>query len=186
MKKGIITSVALFVVGLAIAVGVNVFLMVRAVGRSSAGVQFAVPGEVVYDAAHAGTYEIDIEIQGLYNGVTHSSSASLPDGAAITVTRVDSGETIPWKPDPGTRTESGATERVGLATFNADSPGEYRISVEGDFPQRVFYVGPGLMGTVMVTLVGGCASGVVGFACVVAGVVVFAVTLSTGAKPKTT
>ncbi|MFI4898859.1 MAG: hypothetical protein ACIARR_13675 [Phycisphaerales bacterium JB059] len=184
MTKKVVLSVAMILLGLAIAIGVSAALFVNVFRKADAGVQFIAPGEVVYDATSDGAHDLWIETRGVFEGQPHSNSG-LPDDATLQITPTDSDQLIPWHESDGTTTDMGATSRRSFATFDAPEARQYVVSVQGDFEPRVFYVGPSVTSAILATVFGSCASLLMGLAFTIGGVVLLIVTLVRGKNAPT-
>ena len=130
---------------------------------------FLTPGRVAIEVAKPGNYLIWHNYRAVFQGRTYSADKSLPDGVRF---RVDgpSGEVVVAGANGATST-MGETVSVAVASFSAQAAGHYVVAVEGEFPARVFSVGPDNLGkafalifagvaTIMLALVAGVGLGV--------------------------
>jgi uncharacterized membrane protein len=107
------------------------------------GVQFLAPGSKTFDLAK-GRYVVWNDHVTVFEGRSYDSSRTLPDGTRITVTDA-SGATVTLRRTSGSTFRVGGTERVSVLEFEVTQPGRYEVTVRGDFPLRVFSVGPNLV-----------------------------------------
>lgn len=149
--------------------------LINATGQ---GQQFPVPGQITYQAPEPGTYMISNEIRGTFNGSFHSSSPNLPGGMNIAVTHDTTGNAVPLHGGMTSSSEIGSTMRESITYFDAPAAGSYTINVSGFTGQRIFHVGPTILGTIMLTIFGSLALMLVGLGLIVGGIILIVVTLS--------
>lgn len=102
--------------------------------------QFPGPGRLIVQAAVPDDYMLWHDYKTVFQGRAYAGDKSLPDGARFRVTGPGGGVLVAGS--NGATASVGETERVAVASFVASVPGRYEIVVEGDFPMRVFSVGP--------------------------------------------
>jgi uncharacterized membrane protein len=98
----------------------------------------------------------------VFEGRSYQSSRELPAGLQVTVTD-GSGASIALRSTSGMSYKGSSTERVAVMQFDVARPGSYEIAVRGDFPPRVFSVGPDQAGAVLWTVLGAISALFVGW-----------------------
>lgn len=118
--------------------------------------QFMTPGRVVIEVAKPGNYLIWHDYRAVFQGRSYLAEKSLPDGVRF---RVDgpNGE-VGVAGANGATSTMGETVSVAVASFSARNPGRYEVSVEGEFPVRVFSVGPDNLAKAFALIFGGVAT----------------------------
>lgn len=115
--------------------------------------QFLAPGSVAVEVAAPGDYLLWHNYRTVFKGRAYSAEKSLPDGVRF---RVDGpGGAVTVSGTHGTTSTIGETESVSVASFPAITPGRYEVAVEGEFPARVFSVGPDNLGKGFALIFGG-------------------------------
>jgi hypothetical protein len=102
-------------------------------------VQFAVPGETNLEVQRPGKYVLWNETQTIFQGQVFSFSPDLPNGMKIELTDLKTSNAIPMTADTSTSMSSSQESRHSVGYFEITEPGKYRVKVDGQFPQRVFY-----------------------------------------------
>jgi uncharacterized membrane protein len=118
-------------------------LIASLVLKYDSGTQFVVPGTRVLDLAK-GTHVIWNDYVTVFEGRAYDSGKQLPGGAHVSVTDA-SGASLALKGTSGSTFRSGSRESVSVLEFEVTKPGRHEIAVRGDFPPRVFSVGPDLV-----------------------------------------
>lgn len=113
--------------------------------KSVLAVEFIIPGQKEFEIQTPGKYVLWNESATIFAGQTFSSSAALPGGMHIQLLELKTMAPVPMTPDLSTTFTSGSTARNSVGTFEITNPGKYRISVDGQFPQRVFYFRESMM-----------------------------------------
>src|SRR5262245_38742191 len=116
------------------------------------GVQFLAPGSKTLDLAQ-GRHVIWNEHVTLFGGRSYDSGKNLPDGTQIIVTD-SGGAALELRRTSGSTFKSSNTERVSVLKFEVTRPGRHEITVRGNFPPRVFSVGPDLVWVVLGSIFG--------------------------------
>jgi uncharacterized membrane protein len=119
------------------------------------GVQFVAPGSATLDLAK-GRHVVWNDHVTVFEGRSYDSSKNLPDGTQFMVTD-GSGAVVALRRTSGSTFKSGGIERVSVLEFEAARPGRYEVTVRGDFPPRVFSVGPDLVWVVLGSIFGAIA-----------------------------
>jgi uncharacterized membrane protein len=116
------------------------------------GVQFVAPGRQAL-SLKAGNHVIWNDHVTVFEGRSFRSPRELPGGLQVTVTD-SSGAGLALRGASGMSYKGMSTERVAFMQFDIARPGHYEIAVRGDFPQRVFSVGPDHAAAVLWTVFG--------------------------------
>jgi uncharacterized membrane protein len=140
-----------------------VVIIIWFVARFDGGARFVVPGSHVITVEKAGKQVIWNDYRTVFQGRSYSASEQLPDGLHIRVTEAATGKDVDIEPDRGASSKTSAAERVSIASFEA-VPGRYTIAVEGNFPPRVFSVGPSFLLQLFGTIALAVAAMFLGFA----------------------
>lgn len=141
----------------------------HAIGLMTDATQFLTPGQVAIEVAKPGDYLIWHDYRAVFQGRTYSVEKSLPDGVHFRVAGPNGDVAVAGA--NGATSTMGETVSVAVASFSAQTSGHYEIAVEGEFPARVFSVGPDNLAkafalifagvaTVMLALVAGVGLGV--------------------------
>jgi uncharacterized membrane protein len=138
-------------------------IIVWFVARLDGGARFVAPGSHAFRVEKAGKQVIWNDYRTVFEGRSYSASEQLPDGLHIRVTEAASGKDIDIESDRGASSKTSAAERVSIASFEA-VPGRYTITIEGNFPPRVFSVGPSFLLRLFGTIASALAVMFLGFA----------------------
>jgi uncharacterized membrane protein len=117
-------------------------------------IQFVAPGRHAL-TLKSGNHVVWNDHLTVFEGRSYRSSKQLPDGVQFTVT--GSGGPLTLRRASGASYKGLNTERVAVMQFDVAKPGRYEIAVQGDFPPRVFSVGPDHIGAVLWTVFGAIA-----------------------------
>jgi uncharacterized membrane protein len=123
-------------------------------------VQFLAPGRQAL-TLKAGNHVVWNDHVTVFEGRTFKSENALPDGVQVTVT--GSSGPIALRAASGGTYKGLSTERVAVMQFDIAQPGRYEIAVRGNFPPRVFSVGPDHVSAVLWTVFGAIAALFVGW-----------------------
>jgi uncharacterized membrane protein len=123
-------------------------------------VQFLAPGRQAL-TLKAGNHVVWNDHVTVFEGRTFKSEKALPDGVQVTVT--GSSGPIALRAASGGTYKGLSTERVAVMQFDIAQPGRYEIAVRGNFPPRVFSVGPDHVSAVLWTVFGAIAALFVGW-----------------------
>ena len=118
------------------------------------GVQFLAPGRQAL-TLKPGKHVVWNDHVTVFEGRTYHSSKELPGGVQVAVTGSDGA--VPLRGASGATYKGWNTERIAVMQFDITRPGRYEIAVQGDFPPRVFSVGPDHVGAVLWTVFGAVA-----------------------------
>jgi hypothetical protein len=110
-----------------------------ATDKSVDAFQFKAPGSREFAISRPGKYVLWHETETVFDGQTYSSSGNLPPGLRVELLDLDTQTNIPLTPDQSTTMSSGATSRRSFGDFDNLTPGRYRITVSGQFPDQIFY-----------------------------------------------
>lgn len=102
--------------------------------------QFLAPGGISIEVATPGDYLLWHDYRAVFEGRVYSTEKSLPDEIRFRVDGPDGTVTVSGA--NGATSTMGETESVAVVSFPAAAPGHYHIAIEGEFPARVFSVGP--------------------------------------------
>lgn len=138
-KPGTVWYVAAVMLALAGCIG-GAAMAWRAITLITDVEQFLAPGGVAIEVTAPGDYLLWHNYRAVFQGRAYSAEKSLPDGVSFRVNGPDGAVTVSGA--NGATSEMGETESVAVATFPAATPGHYEVVVEGEFPARVFSVGP--------------------------------------------
>lgn len=152
----------------------------------SDGQQFKGPGEATLSVTEAGDALVYHEVTGVYDGQAFStSSPTPPNGVSVEVFGPD-GATVPVEMLGGNSMQMNVNEtlRIGLASFDAPTPGDYRVVVTGG-PEEVYFASEHGMETFLGDMVMVFVSVGFGVLFLVLGIVVIVVGVArTSAKRK--
>lgn len=126
--------------------------LVRAWGASH---QFLGPGQFQLEVKRAGRHVVWLDYQTSFEGRIYDAPKSLPGGARVVVTQTASGRPLPLATGGKVSFEGDMTKSTAIGLFEADAPGRYSVSIEGEFEPRVFSVGPYLLPQLMWAIAGG-------------------------------
>jgi uncharacterized membrane protein len=115
------------------------------------GVQFLAPGSKTLDLPKRRQVVWNDHVT-VFEGRSYDSSKNLPDGTQILVTDA-SGAAVELRRTSGS-IRGGNTERVAVLEFDVTRPGRHEITVRGNFPPRVFSVGPNLVWLLLCSIFG--------------------------------
>jgi hypothetical protein len=107
--------------------------------------QFLVPGRHVVELARPGDYVIWNDHRAVFEGRSYNASDQLPSALKITVTEAANGRPLAVRSSLGTSMKTSITDRVSVARFTVEKPGQYEIAVAGRIEPRPFSVGPDLI-----------------------------------------
>lgn len=127
-------------------------LIVSLVLKYDAGTQFLVPGSKVLDLGK-GSHVVWNDYLAMFEGRTYDSGKTLPGGVKITVTDA-SGASLELRRTSGATFRSGGRESISVLEFEVTRPGRHEVVVLGDFPPRVFSVGPDLVWLMVCSIFG--------------------------------
>lgn len=130
-------------------------MVARLVVTWEEGIQFVAPGRHAV-TLKPGNHVVWNDHLTVFEGRSYRSSKQLPDGVQFTVT--GSGGAVTLRRASGASYKGLNTERVAVMQFDIAQPGRYEIAVQGDFPPRVFSVGPDHIGAVLWTVFGAIAA----------------------------
>jgi uncharacterized membrane protein len=125
------------------------------------GVQFIAPGRQAL-TLKPGNHVVWNDHVTVFEGRSYRSSRELPGGLHVTVTD-SNGASVALRGASGMSYKGSSTERVAVMQFDVPQPGLYEIAVRGDFPSRVFSVGPDHAAAVLWTIFGAIAALFVGW-----------------------
>lgn len=129
----------------------------HAVGLLAQALPFEVPGTFAIELAGPGRYALWHDHATAFGGEVFAVDPRLPPGVRIRV--VGPGGPVELARVSGSSTaQVGATERVQIRSFQAVDAGRHEIIVEGDFPRRVFSVGPDNLLRSVALMFGGIAA----------------------------
>jgi uncharacterized membrane protein len=132
----------------------GVALVVNLLSNLDADVRFVAPGSQDFTVRKPGTQIIWNDYRTVYGGRSFDLPEKLPDGVQIRVFSYDgtSGRPVDVVPNRGASSKTSEADRVSIASFEALAPGRYSIVIDGDFPERVFSVGPNLVLKILGTI----------------------------------
>ena len=142
-------AVALGVAGIAACV----LLVLHFLARLDTGDQFIVPGSHAFVVEKTGKQLVWNDYRTVFQGRAYDAPERLPEGLRIRVTEGASGKPVEVISSRGATSTTAEAERVSIASFEA-APGRYEIVVEGDFPPRVFSIGPSFLPELFLTIAG--------------------------------
>jgi uncharacterized membrane protein len=119
------------------AVGLIIWLVMK----TDEATQFLAPARHVLEL-RPGRHVVWNDYVTIFEGRSYDESKKLPPGARITVTEAGGGRSVTVRGGVSTTFKGTTTERVAVVEFDVERPGRYEIAVQGDFPPRVFSVGP--------------------------------------------
>jgi uncharacterized membrane protein len=123
-------------------------------------IQFLAPGSQTLTLS-AGEHVVWNDHITVFEGRSYRSSKVLPDGVQVAVTD-SGGASVVLRRASGATFKGFNTERVAVMKFDIARPGRYEITVRGDFPPRVFSVGPDHTGALLWTVFGAIALALLG------------------------
>jgi hypothetical protein len=102
-------------------------------------VNFKAPGSREIEIPQPGKFVLWNEYQTIFDGKTYASGPTLPPGLTFEVTELPSNQRIAGVAGLNSYLTVNQTRRQSVATFQLPQPGRYRVSVTGQFPERIFY-----------------------------------------------
>jgi hypothetical protein len=102
--------------------------------------QLLTPGEKEFEIPETGKYVLWNEFQTIYNGQVFSSSTNLPSGLKIQLTDLKTGTVLPFSTSSFSASEEiNGVQRHLVGTYQLVAHTKYRLSITGQFAQRIFY-----------------------------------------------
>jgi hypothetical protein len=102
--------------------------------------QLLTPGEKEFEIPETGKYVLWNETQTTYNGQAFSSSTNLPSGLKIQLTDLKARSVLPISMAAFSASEDiNGIQRHLVGTYQLVAHKKYRLSIIGQFPQRIFY-----------------------------------------------
>ena len=132
-----------------------VALAIGLVGALGGDTRFLGPGSVQLELKRPGKHIVWFDYATSYEGRIYSGSQTLPEGARVRVTDLATGRTLALGAAGAMTSREGATARVAIASFEAEAPGNFQVTVEGRFEPRVFSAGPDMLPRMLWTIFGG-------------------------------
>lgn len=117
------------------------------------GTQFLAPGRQVLELG-SGRHVVWNDYRTIFQGRTFDASRTLPSGVEITVAEAGSGRPVAVRRAGNTTFTSANTERAAVVEFEIAQPGRYAIAIRGNFPPRVFSVGPDMVRILLLAIFG--------------------------------
>lgn len=106
------------------------------------------PGAVELVVNRPASFTIWNEVRTVIDGKPLRSSRELPANARFSVLNNENGETIEFSEFGGSKVSMGEQyERRSVGQFDIDSPGSYRVAVEGRFKERMFSIRQSFLAT---------------------------------------
>lgn len=128
-------------------------LIAWAVVTYDEGHQFLAPGRQVLELG-TGRHVVWNDYRTIFEGRSFDASRTLPSGVEITVTEVGSGRPVALRRAGSSTFTSANTERAAVVEFETARPGRFEIAVQGNFPPRVFSVGPDMVRLLLLAIFG--------------------------------
>src|SRR5689334_2312097 len=132
-------------------------LIVMFISRLEHDARFVAPGSYAITVQKAGKQIIWNDYRTVFEGRAYDQPEQLPNGLSIRVTEAATGKDVDIVASRGASSKTSEADRVSIATFEAEKPGRYTIRIEGDFPPRVFSVGPEFLVQLFGTIFGAIA-----------------------------
>jgi hypothetical protein len=105
-----------------------------------AGISLIIPDESAFEVAKPGRYTVWTQVEASSQGKLMTFVTGLPPGVTIAITKAD-GTTVPLHSEwPTTHRDMPGTIQVAVADITFDSPGSYRITVDGLHEKRALYL----------------------------------------------
>jgi hypothetical protein len=105
-----------------------------------AGISVVIPDENTFQIAKPGRYTVWTQVEASSQGKLMTFVTGLPPGVTIAITRID-GTTVPLHSQwPTTHRDTATSIQVAVADITFDSPGSYRIAVDGLHEKRALYL----------------------------------------------
>jgi hypothetical protein len=105
-----------------------------------AGISVIVPDDNTFEISKPGRYTVWTQVEASSQGKLMTFVTGLPPGVTIVISKPD-GTTIPlhsrW---PTTHRDTARTIQVAIGDITFDSPGSYRIAVDGLHERRALYL----------------------------------------------
>lgn len=131
------------------------------------GTAFLGPGETSIEITKAGDYTLWHETKTVIDGQFMSFPDDIPSGTTIKITKQPESTAVPLRKDSSTTMESGGTRRISVGQLTLTTPGQYQVAVTGSTEKCAFYLEETKLFRVLLKIMG---SGLVGMACLFAGV----------------
>ena len=126
--------------------------------------RFVAPGSHAITVQKPGKQIIWNDYRTVFGGRSYDVPEQLPDGLSIRVTEAETGKDVDIVASRGASSKTAEADRLSIAAFEAERPGRYTITIMGDFPPRVFSVGPEFLVQLFGTIFGAIAVVIAGFA----------------------
>jgi uncharacterized membrane protein len=159
-RFGYFAAVAIAVGGVVACAALVVLFVLRLDGDT----RFVAPGSHVVTVKQPGKQVIWNDYRTVFEGRSYDAPERLPEGLQIRVTEAATGKDLDIASSRGASWKSPVSERVSIASFEVATPGRYTVTIGGDFPPRVFSVGPGFLLPLLGTIAGAVAVLLLGFA----------------------
>lgn len=159
-RSGYFVAAALALAGIA----ASALLVIHIVTQIDGDARFLAPGSHALTVEKPGTQVIWNDYRTVFEGRSYDLPERLPDGLRIRVTEAATGKAVDVAPSRSASSKTSEAERVSIASFEAEAPGRYTITIEGDFPPRVFSVGPSIVLKILGTIFAAIGLVVLGFA----------------------
>ncbi len=158
-RKWYLVALLTFIIG--ITAGIVILITVIASSLVD-GKRFVVPGSITLSVKSPCKYTLWNETSTVFKGKTYSSSPELPAGLEIRISDVLTEKNIELSPSYGGKETSGPGEKYSIGNVHFDRPGEYKIEVKGNFPERVFFLRPSIFRSVLTGVLLSFLLGVIG------------------------
>jgi len=136
--------------------------------------QFLVPGSMEVEIEEPGKYYLWHDHVTLFNGTSFSMPKEIPHGVKMEIRGAD-GEALALKGGLSTSVSSGNHSKVSIGYVEVDKAGWVKVSVSGDFEDRVFSLSKSSFGIFFGAIFGGVvlvgAMGTVGLVLLILGIV---------------
>ncbi len=123
------------------------YYLIQGVRESFSDIRFTeplylrAPGSVELVVQRPSAFTLWNEVRTVVEGKAYSASIELPSAARISVLSRATGESIEFSEVSSSRvTVGGRYERHSVGSFDIESPGAYRVAVEGNFKERMFSI----------------------------------------------
>ncbi len=130
--------------------------------KNDEGAQFLAPARHVLEL-RPGRYVVWNDHVTIFEGRSYDESKKLPPGVQITVTEVSGSRSVPVRKSVNATFKGSTTERTAVVEFDVARQGRYEIAMLGDFPPRVFSMGPDTVRTLLWSIFGAIALVFLGF-----------------------
>jgi hypothetical protein len=180
-RTGYVVAAVLFVLGTIGAAVLATFFILGIVGLGGSLERVVVPGTERLYLEETGRYTIYYEYRSEVDGVTYRTDED-PPNLETTVTRLETGETIPVQSRSGLTTyDVGSRSGVSYQAFRVDDPGEYEITAEyppgQSGPDVVLAIGEGVEGSIFASVGAFFGAGLLFCGTTLIALVIVAVTL---------